>query len=430
MWFCFQKEFFEGGLEIFSHRNLERFSGSRTCFLPQIQESSKAQLERLFSNQVLIFLRWLRYLLFVVLAERTSVLVNMDETSIASKQVEPRGWAVSSQVRNRQQWRRRQPVEDRTDVKTTLMGVVCDQPALQPYLPQVFLPSYTKRALPPQWARDKYAAAGAPLEYWHRTRGGVTVQIIRQWATNLRRAVHSFNEATWIVLLWDCHNTHLDINVARHLARLGILLIIVPAKCTWLTQLLDVYVFAVLKSKIAQFKAAERLAAPDGQCAPGSWIDHTARATRATIVTRDWSEHFERLGATLNNASLRPELLRYVGDDPIMPRLPLRAEFARLVHRNADTQNTWDLHHCIMSQALRVQGLPPDAEPPRGALVHQPDVPPAQPWIPGEHFHGDWDTIVGQHLDNIEVEGVLDPEAPGLGPARQVVVAPILGADL
>ena len=51
---------------------------------------------------------------------------------------------------------------------------------------------------------------------------------------------HSFDPDAWILLIWDCSQVYLNEDVARHLRCLGILVIVVPAKLTWLLQVLDV----------------------------------------------------------------------------------------------------------------------------------------------------------------------------------------------
>ena len=100
--------------------------------------------------QVFIYLKWMRYVLDVSLRDNKYVVLNVDETSISQITKAGHGLVSRAVVRTTGMRRMETPVTDRTDVKTTLLGLVCDQPDLQPLLPQVILPKYTQNAVPPQ----------------------------------------------------------------------------------------------------------------------------------------------------------------------------------------------------------------------------------------------------------------------------------------
>ena len=373
-------------------------------------------------KQVRIYLKWLRYVLFITLDGRPYVVVNMDETCISSAAAPKKGLMVPPAVRNPRGWRRRPGGQDRTNTKTTLLAVACDQPDLQPYLPQVILSRYTAHAIPPAWAQELYDASGMPFEYWHRSNGSVTPAIFIRWATRLRSVVHSFNNTVWILLILDCSSVHLDLRSMLHLQRLGILCVVLPHKCIWLLQLLDVYVFAELKTRLHQSMAAERMRNEDWRPARGSWVGHCARAARDIVVNRDWSDHFDRLGTALDVDQLRPEVRQYVGDDPLDPALPTRAEFARLTHRQPHTEGTATLHRTIMRTIIRTQTRGHDALPPQGAvhaLEHVlPAVVRAGPPVPA----ADWAAVVGNFLDNQEQLGLPPDAHHGRAPAVQLVL--------
>ena len=107
-------------------------------------------------EQVVSYLRWLRYVIDVTLRDKTYVIVNVDETSVNAIDQKKNGY-VGQGVRRHVANHQHQPVRrDRSDIKTTLMAVICDQPELQPYLPQVFMPKYTQNASPPACARAIY----------------------------------------------------------------------------------------------------------------------------------------------------------------------------------------------------------------------------------------------------------------------------------
>jgi hypothetical protein len=100
-------------------------------------------------SQVQIFLNWTRFVVEDVLPGRPHVFINMDETQVSSIKHNGQGLVALNKVKRDNMWSRPKLTQDRTDVKTSLMGTVCDCPALQPFLPQVMLPKYTKRCVPP-----------------------------------------------------------------------------------------------------------------------------------------------------------------------------------------------------------------------------------------------------------------------------------------
>jgi hypothetical protein len=305
---------------------------------------------------------------------RVYVFINLDETSISSVTTSGRGLVAVPKIKRDCGWTKPLDRTDRTNVKTSLMAAVCDCPKLQPFLPQVILPKYTKRITPPPRILNAYANTGGPFEYWHRSTGWPDCQSMIRWATRLRSVVSSFNPDVWIILMMDCSYCHLNIKTIRHLRRLGILVVIIPAKLTWLVQLLDVYVFSELKSRIRAEHAVHRLSRPRGSLEVGSWIDGNARAIREIVVDRDWQAEFAKLGAGDSVEDLNHELQRYVSLSEVSAALPTRAQFCRMVSRPCDTDVSERLHAMVVGSYLDLQNLPLDASPSAGALIHLPYV--------------------------------------------------------
>lgn len=363
---------------------------------------------------MIIYLRWLRYLIDVTLRDKVYVVVNVDETSV-SLLTETNNGYVSEVLRVAGRCQNKRPAKaDRTNTKTTLMGVVADQGALQSYLPQVIMPRYTQNARPPAWLRAAYARQGFPLQFWHGTTGASTPTTFRRWINVLRGAVHSFNSDAWILLIMDCHSSHLDLNVIQHLGRLGILTVIIPAKLTWLLQPLDVYVYADLKRTLRHHLADVLLT--HAEMTPGSWIAPTAAATRSSLVRTDWSEHFDRLGAGLDLETLRDEIGAYLEGAAVVPGLPKCAELAQIMNRRHHTDGTKRLHAALMEPAIRIRDLSEDAKPPCGACVHLPVMPPAiKRRKADDEPDGGWAAQVREHLVRQSIPdplgGIVGPEA-------------------
>ena len=194
-------------------------------------------------------MRWLRFVLDHVLGDRLHVILNVDETSLTS--VEHSGIGMMSGRKRKRTGSRTRPRDppDRFHVKVTHLAVVSDAPALQPLLPQVILAKYTQNARPPQNVLDRYQLMGFPFEFWHGSNGAVTPKIFQLWCTHIRSVVNSFNPDAWILMLTDCSTSHLAAQTVVHLRRLKIIVVIVPAKLTWLLQVLEfLLVITVIKA--------------------------------------------------------------------------------------------------------------------------------------------------------------------------------------
>ena len=259
------------------------------------------------------------------------------------------------------------------------MASVCDSASLQPFLPQIVLSKYSQHGISPANLRAQYGSFGFFFEFWHGTPGRVTPRLFRQYCTRLRQAVASFNAGAWIILIIDCSTCHLDLASVHHLRRRGILAIFVPAKLTWLLQLLDVFCFKALKSDFREAQARARLHDNAGQIRRGQWMTMATSVIRRQVVNVDWSGLFARMGAGETCDNLSTDVTKYARGAPLVPALPTLAEFAQLIGRPAGTDITRRLHASVVGHVLAVKRMPADGRPPRSGTY---DVPVARPAVP------------------------------------------------
>ena len=320
----------------------------------------------------MIFLKWVRYVIEVVVWERPHVILNVDETSLSTVKHEGKGF-ISGRRRARRDARLRpRDAVDRYNTRTTYLAVVGDCPALQPLLPQVILPKFTQHETPPPAHLETYASLGYPFEFWHRSKGCATPRVFREWATRLRSVVRSFNDSAWIVLLLDCSTSHLCATTVAHLRRLGFIVVMIPAKLTWLLQILDAYVFGLVKRDMRLGEARHRVRAEDGRLQPLDRMRIATQSIRRHVINKDWSGFFNKLGAGSDDVPSATSLLEYCSGEPVPRALPTLAEFAELIGRPAHTSVTRRLHNMIIGATLNLQHAPPHAQPPAAAQVALP----------------------------------------------------------
>ena len=118
---------------------------------------------------------------------------------------------------------------------------------------------------------------------------------------------------------------------------------------------------------------------PEGRLRVGAWIGSCTAAIWDVIVDRCHEDLFERMGLGDSVDSITGRVRRVVDPEEVRPRLPTRSEFGVLTNRpNHETPAFRTLHALMMGHFMAVQKLPPDAVPPRGALVPLPVVPSAR----------------------------------------------------
>ena len=90
---------------------------------------------------------------------------------------------------------------------------------------------------------------------------------------------------------------------------------------TWLLQMLDLYVFHTLKSRLRQLHMGARLASPTGGLGKHQWIPLVGQAITEILVQRDHTRSFRRCGLEAGMPRLRDVVRGYL---PPVSELPIR----------------------------------------------------------------------------------------------------------
>jgi hypothetical protein len=311
-------------------------------------------------HKVLTFLGWMCWLLNVGLAGKEFVTLNMDETNLSQVHALKKGTVPNKLVIRHEKIRAAPIVVDRAHSRTILMAAVCNDPTLQPHLPQVILPRYSKEASPPKHLLDEYEKTGYPLEYWHNTTGNVTPGVMKAWLTRLRSVVHSHRPTAWLVVVVDCATCHLEHSVLMHARRLGIVLVLVPSRLTWMLQLLDVFVFARLKWNLRREMLRETCARPNVCPTTHHRVWSNAKAIRQILVETDWVDLFPRVGLHPNVSDLRAEIRAALPAPEVRARLPVVRDLMFMVGQSALTPLFRTKHSLLMRSALELRTLGDD----------------------------------------------------------------------
>ena len=125
-----------------------------------------------------------------------------------------------------------------------------------------------------------------------------------------------------------------------HAQRLGVQIVIIPARLTWLMQPLDTHVFAQLKRKIRMAEYDWKACRSDRRLTPPARIDLHSHAIREVLVDSDWNQTLDRAGLTLTTVPLRGQLAQAVAGQDLAQRAPSVQDLADLFNMTVERATT------------------------------------------------------------------------------------------
>ena len=184
----------------------------------------------------------------------------------------------------------------------THVGLVCDRPEIQPLLPQVLIGNESTfhagemaelvAACPPNVHLLRQRSA------WNNTE--TQKLVLRLLAAALReheRAAIRPGMKRWQpVLLLDACRLRLHPSVAKSAAALGIWLVVVPARLTWLLQPLDTHVFQRYKEYFRSAYQRARLRTSDGKLAVSQFLGAFFETIKHVVQGVRWELAFDSDG--------------------------------------------------------------------------------------------------------------------------------------
>jgi len=199
--------------------------------------------------------------------------------------------------------------------------------------------------------------------------------------TILRRTIHESRPGCHIVLVLDAASQHLAADIIAHAARLHFILMLVPARLTWLLQPLDTHVFAPLKRALQTAQQAARAVRAEGILGPLDWVEHLDASVRQVLVNRDWSHALAANGVLGDVSHLRSEVQHHVrGALPLPLRPPTPDEMSCIIGRHRR-----GLHAALLRwpEALAARRAAAPEQPVRIPVA----IPPSPPRRPLDEGH-------------------------------------------
>lgn len=204
---------------------------------------------------------------------RPIVVINMDETSIRLAYNKRRG-TVGLPTR----WDAINPATLAENMSTgsthgavTYCAFICDNEEVQRCLPQVII-ARTKFFTQ---AMERLAGFILPanVDIWlEQTSSWVTAFVFERLLRRLNESLREFRDRFNFILVVDALRSHINAAAAALVYELGLILILIPGRLTWLLQPLDTHYFAGLKASLVAKFCAARLQQPNGELPKLVWL--------------------------------------------------------------------------------------------------------------------------------------------------------------
>ena len=285
-------------------------------------------------QQAKLYLQWIQYILRQILCDESYIMINVDETSLQNDYLQRSGYVVEMTGKERSAagcFFQKVTIAD-TRSHITLVAAISARPGLQHRFPQILIPNDSKIT---HAERDLYKALQFPIEVMLGQHGWVNSEVMKKLMTRYRRAVREIDPTARLVLLMDSASQHISNDVLKHAQWLGIIVLLIPGKLTWLLQPLDVSVFRPFKSVLKKKLLDNRKIDANGLVSMAERIAIVAATITEVLVDTDWHDSFPKVGASLALDSLRNSIKRLMPDtSDIAGRALTNEELADIVGRH------------------------------------------------------------------------------------------------
>ena len=255
-------------------------------------------------------LQWFAWLRHECPATKKILRLNLDESSV--KLFMPYGRGHIVRLGGRAKRRVKQPAS-RKDMRlcVTFVGIICDDPSIQPLIPQIILGS--ERALTKRLLTEVRPRLRKNVCLLRARNGWMTAHLMAKLMSLLGAKLKALLDEYQPILLMDAFSAHISPMVFRAAARAQIWVVVIPAKMTGLVQPLDTHVFYKFKMYLRQKFMESATQSASGRVPVENVIMATNDAVRYILQKYDWSKAFEENGFRLHEGGVRDRILETIG---------------------------------------------------------------------------------------------------------------------
>jgi hypothetical protein len=222
------------------------------------------------------------------------LFLNLDESSMPVVFTNGKGNIMVVNGRRAWQTEGRQRVRgNELRINFTFLALICNVPALQPLMPQVFFVASSALRVP---AWNALCATLPPNVYvkrmpsaWNSSRQHLLIMRL------LRLILEPLMANYQPILYFDTAPCHMDVSILEVLHELGIWYVVLPARLTWLFQPCDTHLFLRFK-RFLKRTFQDELAGAEGRDTVSYMVQLVIRAIRQVIQRHSWADAFSQNG--------------------------------------------------------------------------------------------------------------------------------------
>lgn len=270
-------------------------------------------------------------------------MINLDETSVAYSFIGSRGNIVKKRWWQNPLHRLCHKVP-RSELRGAVshLALITENSEVKARLPQIFIGNRNRFTLTSLAVIADSKPASVHL--WREVSAWNSTKHMLKMLELLADSLLPFLNAFQPILIMDCAPCHLHASIVNRAAALGIWVVYVPARLTWLLQPLDVSTFSAYKAFLR--KTYNESSQSSGQVSKEDWFKMLFAVSTKFLCGRRWTGAFVTTGCAGDRTQLSKDL-RSVG---IVSRaapsvLPLPSEHAvqSLMPRNKASIPYWAL---------------------------------------------------------------------------------------
>lgn len=272
----------------------------------------------LASSKVLAWLQWVKSASCCALG-KIPLFVNMDESVMKLNYGQNPGLLIGKRhLPPKRKHRKEQVSSSDAKAAVTYIGFITHDPVVQPKLPQIILGNKHKLTL--GLIAELTALMPKSFRIWREESSWTNKGIMCRILTLLSKCLAEFSETHQIILVLDVASCHYHSSVLAYATRLGIRLLFVPGKLTFLLQPLDSHCFGRLKRKLKEMWLSLAAESDSGTVSHKAWLSAVFMVVPSVLCGIKWKPAFQANGLLGENL-ISARVLEQVGwsSPPVVP---------------------------------------------------------------------------------------------------------------
>lgn len=243
------------------------------------------------------------------LGGKRPLFTNMDETSISFHYGQQKGLVVwkHSLPPNRKHKTETVKTED-AKAHVSFLAFFTHGPAVQPKLPQIFIGNkhkFTAKLLKePTYSRRFFP--------WREESSWNNAVLMKKAMSQLMKKLKEHVGTYQVILVLDSARCHLHPSIRQLATRLGIRLLHVPARLTWLLQPADTHGFGRMKQRLRKKWLDLCVKSSSGEVSHSDWMSALFKVVRKLLCEVQWQHAFGSDGL-LDENKVNPRILTELG---------------------------------------------------------------------------------------------------------------------